>query len=211
MFTPFLGTVVYAFAAILGLYLSATYIGSLVYRRLGGFTGEGRVLWALAGLTGLLPLVAVDPRVPIPALIRVAIGIMPFAGCVGFTTPLLVDYVSSSQPDLAGKAYAVNVAGCITGPLVAGFLLLPTIGERFAICLLSLPWFFVGFRLHDSPETGYAGRIRDRVAYLFLTIGILFVVFTKGYEEQFKITTFGAITRLLRLQRVSQGLGSDFS
>ena len=87
MFTPFLGTVVYAFAAILGLYLSATYIGSLVYRRIGGSIGEARVLWALAGLTGLLPLVAVDPRVPIPALIRVAIGIMPFAGIVGFTTP----------------------------------------------------------------------------------------------------------------------------
>ncbi len=32
-FTPYLGTVVYAFAGILGVYLTATFIGSRIYRR----------------------------------------------------------------------------------------------------------------------------------------------------------------------------------
>ena len=50
LYTSYLGTVVYAFAAILGIYLVATYVGSQIYRMrraVGGLSG----LWlALLGL-----------------------------------------------------------------------------------------------------------------------------------------------------------------
>jgi len=39
-FTPYLGTVVYAFAGILGVYLTATFIGSRVYRRWSSRLGD---------------------------------------------------------------------------------------------------------------------------------------------------------------------------
>jgi hypothetical protein len=45
LYTPSLGTVVYAFAAILALYLAATYLGSWIYRRRREYTWlEGSVL-----------------------------------------------------------------------------------------------------------------------------------------------------------------------
>src|SRR5665811_2604475 len=59
-FTPYLGTVVYAFAGILGAYLTATFIGSRVYRRrssrLGDSVGESPLLRTLLGVAALLPL-----------------------------------------------------------------------------------------------------------------------------------------------------------
>ena len=55
-FTPFLGTVVYAFAAILSLYLMATFIGSRIYRRRSSdHAPEGGLLWVLLGACALSP------------------------------------------------------------------------------------------------------------------------------------------------------------
>ncbi|MFI5369849.1 MAG: AAA family ATPase, partial [Spirochaetia bacterium] len=53
----------------------------------------------------------------------------------------LVDRWSGGDPDRAGRAYAVNVLGCIVGPLVAGFVLLPLFGEQVSLLILVLPWF----------------------------------------------------------------------
>ena len=59
--------------------------------------------------------------------LRVLLGVAPFAGVIGFLTPMLVDRWSGGDPDRAGRAYAVNVVGCILGPLLAGFLLLAVV------------------------------------------------------------------------------------
>jgi spermidine synthase len=125
LFTPALGTVVYAFAAILGLYLGATYVGSLMYRS-GKFgeAGPGNFLLASLALSVLLPLLVCDRRLQIINPLRVA-GILPFSLAVGFITPKVLDRVSQGDPDRAGRGYAINVIGCVLGPLVSGFLLLP--------------------------------------------------------------------------------------
>ena len=57
---------------------------------------------------------------------RLVLGIAPFTGLLGFLTPMLVDRRSGGDPGRAGTAYAINVLGCILGPLLAGFLLCPT-------------------------------------------------------------------------------------
>src|SRR4029077_18950703 len=75
---------------------------------------------------------------------RLVLGVMPFTGMLGFITPMLVDRFSAGDPARAGTAYAVNVAGCILGPLLAGFGLLPFISERWALIALTLPWLLVG-------------------------------------------------------------------
>jgi spermidine synthase len=156
-FTPYLGTVVYAFAAILALYLAATFLGSLVYRLRAAShpTGDraGRwSAWIAAGVAGLLPLVATDPRLPLPIIdpgmpqpadllvggMRVVLGLTLFCAVVGFMTPRLVERFSSGDPERAGRAYAVNVLGCILGPLLACFVVLPALGERGGIAALSL-------------------------------------------------------------------------
>src|SRR5438445_694017 len=52
--SPFLGTVVYAFASILAIYLGATFVGAIVYRRWAragsakGDSSQLAVLWSAA-------------------------------------------------------------------------------------------------------------------------------------------------------------------
>ena len=149
-FTPFLGTVVYSFATILALYLVATFVGSAMWRRAS--TREtsrlaqewpARVI-VLAGLAGLIPIVMADPRMPVAntvllAILRVALAICPFCVAVGLLTPMLVDRWSSGDPTKAGSIYALNVIGCILGPLASSFVLLPFANERVATALLALP------------------------------------------------------------------------
>ena len=144
-FTPYVGTLVYSFASILGLYLLATFLGSKIYRDWGRrHEKEAMLVWALLGLFALLPLLAANPEFHLFSLLRLAIGIVPFSGILGFVTPMLVDRFSAGDPDRAGRAYAINIMGCILGPLLAGFVLLPLMSERWALFLLTLPWLAIG-------------------------------------------------------------------
>lgn len=145
LFTPFLGNSVYAFASILAVYLLACAAGSWLYRATlgrGALLSDG--LWLAAGALSLLPLYAADPFLPLNPYVRIVLGLAPFCGLLGFLTPSLIDAWSEGDPQRAGAAYAVNIAGCIAGPLIAGFLLLPHMGENAALGLLSAPLFAAG-------------------------------------------------------------------
>ena len=86
----------------------------------------------------MLPLLTTDVASLCHLVARVFLGVIPSPGWIGFLTPMLVDHWSGGDPDRAGRAYAVNVVGCIIGPLVCGFLLLPLVGEhsvRASACL----------------------------------------------------------------------------
>jgi len=65
-------------------------------------------------------------------------------------TPSLIDKDAAGDPAQAGNAYALNVLGCILGPLFASYVLLPWVGERYGLVLLSLP--FLGFFLLTSKS-----------------------------------------------------------
>ncbi len=184
-FTPYVGTVVYAFASILGIYLLATFVGSRIYRRWScRQDDESALLWTLLGLFALLPLIAANPVFVMPALLRVALGIGPFAGLLGFLMPMLVDRWSGGNPTKAGKAYAINVVGCILGPLFAGFLLLPWISERWSLVILSLPWVIIGLwpAVPSSPSRGWLPRAAA-FALLPLVVGVF--CWSKGFEQEF--------------------------
>ena len=100
-FTVYLGNVVYAFAAILAMYLAATFTGSLIYRRR---MKGGDAAWIALGLAALLPLLFADPRLPLPeaqytlegflfGAVRAGLGVILFSGLAGYLTPMLVDRV----------------------------------------------------------------------------------------------------------------------
>ena len=118
--TPFLGNVVYPFASILAMYLVATFAGSLVWRsRLGRRVAEPArsVLWIAVAPAALLPLLGADPTLAALHGRRALLLLAPFCGLLGFLTPMLVDRWSGGHPRRAGVAYAVNVIGCLLGPL----------------------------------------------------------------------------------------------
>ena len=149
LFTPVLGTQVYAFAGPLFIYLLATWIGSLIYRshlarRI--YYSPGGIL-ILAAITSFFPIILNDPQL-IPFSYRtvfIYISIFPFCSLLGYLTPYLIDDYSKGVPDRAGTAYAFNVIGSIFGSLIAGYLLLPLLGGRYTLIMLSLPLAFLAF------------------------------------------------------------------
>jgi spermidine synthase len=187
-FTPYLTTVVYAFASILGVYLLFTFIGSRVYRRWSTVSSlEPASIWMLLGVVALLPMLTTSPKIRLWDAVRLVVGIAPFSAILGFATPMLVDRWSSGDPDEAGKAYAVNVIGCILGPLLAGFLLLPWLSERWVLFVLALPWLAVGaHRLLSSESSEPSVPVAHRKAYALATVAVVILVFGRDYSARFR-------------------------
>lgn len=185
-FVPFIGPFVYSFAIMLAVYLAATAIGSRLYRARKQ-PADWRTAAILAGCCSLFPLLAADPRIPIPIFrfteviqsLRVLFGIGPFCGVLGFLTPMLLDRWSGGNPDRAGRAYAINSVGCIAGPLLAGFVLLPMVGERWSLVLLAVPLFLFGLLPQSRRETK---GLRWPAFGVSVAASFLLIVFTRDFE-----------------------------
>jgi spermidine synthase len=190
-FTPYIGTVVYAFASILAVYLTGTFLGSRIYRSWNSRrVNESALPWSLLALFSLFPLVAASPSFALDGWLRLVVGIAPFTGLLGYLTPMLVDRSAGGDPAKAGKAYAVNVLGCILGPLLAGFLLLPWISERWALVLLSLPWLIVGVSglrgVRFAPMGGSAPSFVARAtSFLLLPAALVLFLGSESFEKQY--------------------------
>ena len=191
-FTPYLLTVVYAFAAILGVYLASTFIGSRVYRIWSRtHDQEGSLVWGILGFVTILPMLTASPQFLFAGLsspiMRLTLGIAPFSGILGFVTPMLVDRWSGGDPDHAGTAYAVNVVGCILGPLAAGFLLLPVMSERWVLFAFALPWLIIA--VGPRWSAGQGNKVRQAwqrtFSYALTVMAVVAVFSTKAYEDQF--------------------------
>ncbi|MFQ5560331.1 MAG: fused MFS/spermidine synthase [Nitrospinota bacterium] len=143
-FTPILETTIYAFASLLATYLFTTFLGTMLYRyHLKKKSVASRDL--LVGMIALVltfPILINDPAFS-PGKLSVLISIFPLCALLGYLTPKLIDEYSAGEPAPAGFAYALNIVGSILGPLVAGYLLLPSLGVKISLLLLSLPFFAI--------------------------------------------------------------------
>ncbi|HZY99777.1 MAG TPA: hypothetical protein VFE36_09400 [Candidatus Baltobacteraceae bacterium] len=176
-FTFSLLTTIYAFAAILATYLCATGLGTLAYRwSLGArrTISLSKILgWVFA--TSLLPVILTDPRLG-PSPVRALTSIVPFCALLGFLTPSLIDRAGRANAALTGRYYGINIAGSIAGPLAAGYVLLPMLGNRWAMIVLALPFLALllaaDYRLPD--------KILATAATLFLAVSIFF---SRAYDD----------------------------
>jgi len=149
----------------------------------------------LLGASVLLPLIFVDPRVQIRAsghwhvllrMVCLAMGVGPFSAILGFVTPLLVDRWSGGDPDRAGTAYAVNVVGCILGPLLSGFFLLPLISERWVLYAFAAAWMlFALIPGSSSTQETSKNRWPPRFAYAGCVVIVVSAVLTKDFSDRF--------------------------
>ncbi len=179
-FTPVLQTTIYAFAAVLTVYLGATWVGSAVYRRhlRRGRAARPDTLLALLLPAALLPLLCNDPRLHDSAIV-VLLSIVPISALLGYLTPQLVDDHARGEPRGAGAAYALNVLGCIAGPLAAGYVLLPALGVQWTLLAsaAAFPAFALAAWAPDAPapvrRASFAG-----VAALLAT-----VLLTRTHED----------------------------
>ena len=188
-FTPYLGNVVYAFASILAVYLLATVMGSLDYRSnaVSRKPEQSAGTWILLALFAIVPVVFVDPLLNLGGhfdAVRLC-GIGIFCALAGYLTPLLVDSWSSGDPGRAGTAYAVNIAGSIVGPLIAGFWLLPWLGERRGIFALSVPLFviagLIAFRKPSGTPPTKPGGLNPKLRFALITV-VALLLFSVSHD-----------------------------
>ncbi|HXR47780.1 MAG TPA: fused MFS/spermidine synthase [Candidatus Limnocylindrales bacterium] len=192
-FTTVLKTQVYSFASIVFAYLGATFLGSLVYRRdlRNRSCHSMATLVSLLAVAAFLPVAANDYRILMmdsnptrsidPLSVVILLGsICPLCAVLGYLTPSLIDAYAGGRPDGAGKAYAINVLGCIVGPLAASYVLLPWISERHTLVLLSLP--FLVIYLFCLKSLSRLQRALSGVAILAVLSVSLFV--SKDFQDQ---------------------------
>jgi spermidine synthase len=181
-FTFVLKTTIYSFAMILATYLLATWIGSYLYRRslkTERLVSTESVLGALCVLA-LLPVVLDDPRANQNVVLTLS-SIVPFCLALGYLTPGLIDAHALGNPAIAGRSYGVNIAGGILGPLVAAYILLPAIGTRATLIVLSVPMFL----LFVWTAWRASSRLSRRLAFV-LSFGALAAfsgTVSRGYED----------------------------
>ncbi|MBF0517844.1 MAG: hypothetical protein HQK97_12180, partial [Nitrospirae bacterium] len=94
------GNTIYAFAAILAVYLGATWVGSYYYRKHlaeGVAVVDETKLIATLAVVSCLPVLLNDPRLS-ESSFMVMLSIMPFCAVLGYLTPKLIDEYSCGNP-----------------------------------------------------------------------------------------------------------------
>jgi spermidine synthase len=182
-FTPLLKTTIYAFAQVLATYLLATWVGSFAYRvaLARGRSLSSLWLFGMASLAAFAPVLASDPRFGLNAM-SVLASIVPFCAILGFLTPKLIDDGSAGDPAAAGFAYALNILGCIVGPLVAAYVLLPIFGVKVGMLLVATLLLFVSIVGAFRLGTDRVGLVALTGLGGFVLIGSFF---RESYEERF--------------------------
>lgn len=210
-FTPILRTTVYAFAALVAVYLFATWVGSFTYRRdlsKKRYRSNATLLILLA-LSVFAPIIINDPRVNISKTILL-ISIFPFCAVLGYLTPKLIDEYSAGAPGRAGRAYAVNIVGSILGPLIASYALLPLFGSKVSMAILGVPYLLLVFLYAGRPALRFAARAAfGSISIVLLLISLLFSI---GYEDRFGLADFshkGVVRRDHTATVISYGAGME--
>ena len=137
------GSSIYIFVAVLAVFLIGIAGGSLVYERHKSRTPQittlGACLAGAAALT-LVPVIVSNLKGP-PELPVVVLLIVPVTALLGYAFPLTVRLFVETAGQASrgvGLLYAANTAGCVVGTVVAGFVLIPTLGTLTSIVLLCI-------------------------------------------------------------------------
>jgi spermidine synthase len=186
-YTGILRTQVYSFASLLFTYLLGTVIGAAFYRRdlRRGMDLSFRNLLDSIPAALLLPVVFNDTRIH-DSIAGVLVSLMPLSIVLGYLTPKLTDQLSGGDPQKAGRAYAVNILGCILGPLAASYLILPFLGSKTAMILTAL--VFIGLVMFfPSMDSVAQRRFPSPAVLLALVLTVVGWTWTVSYEEKLSL------------------------
>jgi len=206
--TPILGTTIYAFATVLAVYLSATWMGASLYRK----HLAQRKVWQLTmnyaclAFSAFLPVFLNDLRLH-AGLPGVIVSLFPFCAFLGYATPQMVDHYSQGVSAAAGRAYAINIAGCVLGPLAACYAVLPHVGSKQGI-------LWMASLLLTLPVLGQKKRTELWKLPAFLALGACLIAVGIRYgaspEEQCASDPAGAVIRRdYTATVISSGKGFD--
>jgi spermidine synthase len=149
LLSPLMPQSVYTFAYMLMCYLAGNAIGSATYTRTKNekHVFSITMLLALTACTGCFPLLAASQNFLtvsasenwLRSLMSIPMSLLLISAALGYLTPRIIDLMSKNDVAKVGKAYAINIIGCVIGPLIAGYCLLPNLGGRMSLILLLLP------------------------------------------------------------------------
>ncbi|GAB1402381.1 hypothetical protein MASR1M68_12920 [Elusimicrobiota bacterium] len=193
-FSPVLGTMVYAYSFLLAGYMLATWFGAFLYRRDLAKNNVKSVgfLMAVLAISAFLPILINDPKVfeyNIALMVRahsiygylfqIILTIFPLCATLGYLTPSIIDEYSGGNEKLVGKSYSINIIGCILGPIIVSYFLLPVLGAKTTLIILSIPYtiFLFIFIRQFKP-----------VAKIMLTVfSTAAVVVAVGYSSTYEV------------------------
>lgn len=179
--TPLTGTYIYAFAAVLGMYLLGIVVGSWIYGRLDARSATVKYIFPFSqlglGVCVLAAVILTRPGVPID---RFAVFTFFFSlGTVfmGLSLPAAFGLLRDTgrHGRAVGVAYAYNTFGSIAGTTIASFVFIPRLGSMQSILALTAPTFFLAslwfFVLRDRSL-----KSRSRHALAIVPIVAMIVV-----------------------------------
>ena len=186
-----LGSRVYAFALLLGVYLLGIAIGSFALRALAPWISNPKraLAWVqlslavalvaqlvalgfagdlIVGITQIFRLPATFAAVQGVFFVAVALLFMPVTVLFGASFPLAVaaDPVQRSAGEHAGVIAAANTVGGIVGAMAAPFLLVPWIGCQRTLLLLAAVHLIVALALRRT-------RVAATVAFVMVVAGLV--------------------------------------
>jgi spermidine synthase len=198
----FLENSIYAFAAMLAVFLVGISLGSMSLQKLVDVLKSPLICFGLLelaiGTLSVLNLYFFSPldnflvtgRIGwgLPPIVATVILVFPMTFAFGMILPI-AGRCYTRTPEEAGSAvgrlYGFNTAGCILGSLAAGFLLIPEIGSTRTVLLLAIVNTLLGLLL-VGLETGRS-RIRNVALVPFcLIFGLL--VFKTFSQDPFLTT-----------------------
>jgi spermidine synthase len=172
------------------------------------------VLLSVISVAVFLPIVLNDLRLFVTSsdtMVKwsgavVVLSICPFCAALGYLTPRLIDSYGLGDPAKAGRAYAVNVLGCIVGPLVASYALLPWVGERFGLVILGAPFVLLFIAATERLPAWYRWANGAMSTVLLIWSLVYSVDFARFIARNFDTTE---IRRDYAASVVSTGRGLD--
>jgi len=214
-----IGSRVYAFAVLLGVYLVGLALGSLLIRTLASrIEKPGRILavfqilaalalglqiYSLGHVSDILAWVAAQTHfslsfsgVQLSFLLTVGILFLPVTLLFGASFPLAVaaDPEERSPGASTGAVGAANTLGAIVGSIAGPFLLIPLIGSQHTLLLIAVSALLVAFLLDRGRGT--------RLAACLVALGIAaawFLVPADWMLRQAALTR-GTTTSILALE-----------
>ncbi len=192
IYVPYVGTEVYSFASILAVYLAFTFFGTWFYRKFLYSKTQCQIwiFWFLLGPAAATALYSCHPDITWFSSGRLLLGVAPISFVTGILTPLIIDTNSKSSPRLVGTAYAVNLLGCIVGPMLTGFILIPLFGNYVTCFLIVLVLWLLSFLIVLRTENGKWGVRVQTIFYSCLSFVFCTVLFLLGgtFEMKFPKT-----------------------
>lgn len=173
IFTPTIGTLIYAFAQVLAIYILGIGIGSLIYQKFAQIIKGKNLAFAIceAGI-GIAAIVSVilTHKFVIDNGLRIAVIVLPTTILMGLTFPAVVALLSNNKHTgrIVGVAYFANTVGSITGGFLASFLFIPTFGSSPSIIILAVFNLAIAFYFVTREQ-----EVKSFLKYLLATFVLI--------------------------------------